>query len=263
MFFHACLHGNALSDTHSAEFSLDQDAKQHLRCWQACAGVLAGGQNHGLAAFSRQAKCSPLKGLAGAVGAGLGALVGVFGFRLHCLRTSMTQVLALRSPPGGLRGAARRWWAAQLRINAAAARCELGHNCQPHASNSTALLGVSDQILASWQRRARRHRDAPPPVVDPGANVVGQAGNIGPGGVLAVGALAAAALAAALGVRVHCAAQSRCDGAAQNVVDGARCRDKGGRKSGTVCTSPRRSQSTPDWMTGSSPRQACLQQQCT
>jgi hypothetical protein len=47
---------------------------------------------------------------------------------------------------------------------------------------------------------------APPPVVDAGAGVVGQAGDIGPRGVLAVAALAAAALAATLGVGVHCAA---------------------------------------------------------
>ena len=33
----------------------------------------------------RQVGCSPLKGFAGAAGTGVGALVGVFGFRLHCL----------------------------------------------------------------------------------------------------------------------------------------------------------------------------------
>ena len=46
----------------------------------------------------------------------------------------------------------------------------------------------------------------PPPVVDPGARVVGRAGDVGPRSILAVGAGAAAALAAALGVRVHCKA---------------------------------------------------------
>ena len=60
-------------------------------------------------------------------------------------------------------------------------------------------------------------------MVDPGAHVVGQAGDIGPGGVLAVGPFAAAALAAALGVRVHCAGQYLVDGATSDTVDGTRC----------------------------------------
>jgi len=49
-------------------------------------------------------------------------------------------------------------------------------------------------------------------VVDPGAHIVRLAGDVGPGGVLAIGALAAAALAAALGICVHCAAQHHGDG---------------------------------------------------
>ena len=49
-------------------------------------------------------------------------------------------------------------------------------------------------------------RSAPPPVVDARAGVVRRAGDVGPGGVLAVLAGARAALAAALGVGVHCAA---------------------------------------------------------
>ena len=63
-------------------------------------------------------------------------------------------------------------------------------------------------------------------MVDAGAHVVGKAGDVGPGGVLAVGTLAAAALAAALGVRVHCAAQTDHDGNRRHMFCRACCHDK-------------------------------------
>ena len=36
--------------------------------------------------------CLPLNGFTGADGAGVGAFVGVFGFRLHCLHACVTHV---------------------------------------------------------------------------------------------------------------------------------------------------------------------------
>ena len=55
-------------------------------------------------------ECSPLKGLVGAVGAGVGALVGVFGFRLHCLHAG--RIFAKRTLQTNLLNASRRWWTA-------------------------------------------------------------------------------------------------------------------------------------------------------
>ncbi len=60
------------------------------------------------------------------------------------------------------------------------------------------------QPAAWWQAQV----SAPMVLADPGAHGGRQAGKIGPGGVLAVSTLTAAARAAALGVRVHCTAQS-------------------------------------------------------
>jgi len=73
----------------------------------------------------------------------------------------------------------------------------------------TAVLVCS---RAASPQAQQAQQDAPMIVGDAGAHVIRRAGGVRPCGILAVGTLAAAALAAALGVRVHCAAQHHGDG---------------------------------------------------